>query len=260
MNYLFYQVEVCMDINYSDENPEVWVPTTEKDAKKEVPVLINLFKKFGKVKSVLDVGCGMGRHAYLLSKQGYICQGLEPHLKMVQYAKQNYLGVNYKIGSMQNLNYKNKFDALICIFSIIVFNKTNEEAIKTFKNFYKALKKDGILIIETFNCINWLMNNSFRNHFEDIDKGNNVKSIVNEWINPNNQSYVSERKYYQLDTNKKLGSFTKESRIFFPLELKFFLEQAGFKVLIMLSNNGLDKIRLKDTKLDKRRLLVVAKK
>ena len=34
-------------------------------------------------------------------------------------------GVTYKVNSMQNINYKNKFDALICIFSIIVFNKSN---------------------------------------------------------------------------------------------------------------------------------------
>ena len=28
---------------YSFENPEVWVPTSEEDAEKEIPVLINLF-------------------------------------------------------------------------------------------------------------------------------------------------------------------------------------------------------------------------
>ena len=48
--------------------------------------------------------------------------------------------------------------------------------------------------------------------------------------------------------------------MFFPLELKFFLEQAGFKVLTMLSADELRKITLKDTTLDKRRILVVAKK
>jgi len=245
---------------YSIENPEVFVPSNEEDAKKEIPVIVNLFKKYGKVRSVLDVGCGMGRHAFFLSKEGYKCEGVELHPKMVEYAKQHYSGVTYKVNSMQNINYKNKFDALICIFSIIVFNKSNEEAIKTFKSFFKALKKNGILIVETFNCISWLANNSFRTHFEDINKEKNEKTIVNEWINTNNQSYVSERTYLRLNDNKKLGSFTKESRMFFPLELKFFLQQAGFKVLTMLSNDSLSKITLKNIKLDKRRLLVVAKK
>jgi len=245
---------------YSFENPEVWVPTSEKDAKKEIPVLINLFKKFGKVKSVLDVGCGMGRHAYLLSKKGYICEGVEPHPKMIEYAKQHYPGVNYKVNSMQNINYKNQFDAVMCIFSIIVFNKSNEEAVKTLRNFYRALKKYGILILETSNAIAWLANQSFRKQFEEIDKKRNEKAVYREWINTNNQSYVSERTYYDLKTGKKKGSFTKESRMFFPLELKFFLEQAGFKVLTMLSADDLYKITLKDTTLDKRRILVVAKK
>jgi len=245
---------------YSFENPEVWIPTSEEDAKKEIPVLINIFKKYGKVESVLDVGCGMGRHAYLLSQKGYTCEGVEPHPKMIEYAKQHYSGVTYKVNNMQGINYKNQFDAITCIFSIIVFNKSNEEAMKTFENFYRALKKGGILILETFNSISWIANQSFRKEFVDVDKSKNEKTIYHEWINTNNQSYVSERTYYDLGNNKKKGSFIKESRMFFPLELKFFLEQAGFKVLTMLSADNLSKITLKDTSLDKRRLLVVARK
>jgi len=245
---------------YSFEHPEVWVPTSEKGAKKEIPFLIKLFKGYGKVKSVLDVGCGMGRHIALLSKIGYDCEGVELHPKMVEYAKKHYPDVTYKVNSMQDINYKNQFDALICIFSIIVFNKSNEEAMKTFRNFYRALKKDGILILETFNCINWIANPSFRKQFEEVDKQKKEKVVYREWINTNNQSYVSERTYFDLKSGKKKGSFTKESRMFFPLELKFFLEQAGFKVLDMYSANDLSEMTLKDKILDKRRILVVAKK
>ena len=61
-------------------------------------------------------------------------------------------------------------------------------------------------------------------------------------------------------TNKKKGFFTKESRMFFPLELKFFLEEAGFKVLEMFSADDLSKMSFNDKVLDKRRILVVAKK
>lgn len=207
---------------------------------------------------MLDVGCGMGRHAYLLSQKGYSCEGVEPHPKMVEYSRQHYSGVTYKTGHMQNINYKNKFDAVMCIFSSIVFNKSNEEAVKTFRNFNRALKKKGVIVIETYNCISCLVHNSFRRWFVDLERENNRKIIMHEWINPNHQSYVSERKYYQLSDNKKLGEFTKESRMFFPLELKFFLESAGFEVLTMLSANSLNKMTFKDTTLDKKRLLVVA--
>ena len=238
----------------------MWIPSNEESAKKEIPFLMKIFEKYGNVKSVLDVGCGFGTHAYFLSQKGYKCEGVEPHPKMIEYAKQHYPNVIYKVKSMQDVDYKNKFDGLICIGSIIVFNKSNEEAFSTFKRFYNALKKDGIVIIETFNCINWIANPSFRKKFEEIDKQRNEKIVYNEWIDTNNQSYVSERTYYNLKTNKKQGFFKKESRMFFPLELKFFLEQAGFKVLDMFSSNGLSEMSFKDKILDKRRIAVVARK
>lgn len=245
---------------YSYENPDVWVPGKEEDVKKEIPFLIDIFNKYGKVKSVLDVGCGYGVHAYLLSKKGYECMGVEPHPKMIEFAKKNYPSVKYEVKSMQEVCYPNKFDAILCIGSIIVFNKSNEEAFQTLKNFYETLKKGGILIVETVNCIKWISNSSFKSDFEDINKEKNEREVYHEWINTNNQSYVSERTYFDLSTGKKKGEFTKESRMFFPLELKFFLEQAGFKVKRMLSSEGLSNMNFKDTTLDKRRLLVIAKK
>ena len=245
---------------FSHKHPEVWIPSTDEEAKADIPVLVTLFKKFGNVKSVLDVGCGMGRHAYLLSRRGYDCEGIEPHPAMVAYAKKHYPGIVFRVNDMQNITYKNKFDAITCIFSVIVFNKSNEEVMKTFKNFYRSLKKGGIAIIEITNPISWIQSKSFRTHFVDVEKEKNQKVVYDEWINTNNQSYVSTRTYYRLIDNKKVGVFTKESRMFFPLELKFFLESAGFNVLTMLSAGKLCDITLKNTKLDKNRLLVVAKK
>jgi|GEM_PF-4898488 len=48
---------------YSLQHPEVWVPSTDEDAKQDIPFLLKIFKKYGPVKKILDVGCGMGRHA-----------------------------------------------------------------------------------------------------------------------------------------------------------------------------------------------------
>lgn len=254
------RVPMVKQTKFSLKHPEVWIPSSEEEAKKDIPVIVNLFKKFGKVKSVLDVGSGMGRHVYLLSKQGYACEGVEPHPAMVSTARKQYLGVTFRVDNMQSINYKNKFDAIICVFSTIVFNKSNEEVMKTFGNFHRALKKGGIAIIELTNPISWIQSKSFRTHFIDIDKEHDRKVIYDEWINTNNQSYVSTRTYHRLSDGKKVGEFTKESRMFFPLELKFFLESAGFEVLTMLSAKNTCDITIKDTKLNKNRLLVVAKK
>jgi len=48
--------------------------------------------------------------------------------------------------------------------------------------------------------------------------------------------------------------------MYFPQELKFFLEQSGFSVLEFYGGNNLASMTLKDTKLDKRKMLIVARK
>jgi len=245
---------------YSAKHPEVWIPSNEPNAKKDVSVLVKVFNKYGKVKSVLDVGCGLGTHCYFLDKQGYICEGVEPHPKMVERARKKYPGIKFNVGAMQDINYNNQFDAVICVGSIIVFNRTNEEVFETFRRFNKALKKNGIVIIELSNPIRYIQHCRFKESFKDIEKSLGVRVALKEWIDERKQTHISERTYFDLKTGKKVGFFSKESRMFFPQELKFFLEQAGFKVIEMFSADSFEKISLKYTKMDKLRMLMVARK
>jgi ubiquinone/menaquinone biosynthesis C-methylase UbiE len=245
---------------YSAEHPEVWIPRDEPNAKKDTVVLAKIFNKYGKVKSVLDVGCGLGTHCYFLDKLGYTCEGVEPHSKMVERARKKYPGIKFNVGAMQDINYKNQFDAVICVGSIIVFDRTNEEVFQTFKKFNRALKKNGILIIESSNPIRYIQGAKFKKSFQDVEKSLGVKVLYDEYIDERKQTYVSSRAYFDLKTGKKVGFFSKESRMFFPQELKFFLEQAGFKVIEMFSADSFEKISLNYTKMDKWRMLVVARR
>jgi len=248
---------------YSIENPEVWSILQEKEAPKDVRTIIRLFKKFGKVKRVLDVGCGAGTHLKMLQDVGYDCVGVDANPAMVKYAKEKYLNIPFDVQYMQTLRVKGKFDAIVCIGNIIAFNKSNEEVLQTFKAFLKHLRKDGLLILTTTNPISYIKNNSFRKSFVDTGedrKKYGIKAVYTENIDEREQISTSTRTFYRLKDNKKLGSYSKESRMYFPQELKFFLEQAGFSVLEFYGGNSLASMTLKDIKLDKRKLLVVARK
>lgn len=248
---------------YSIESPEVWALSQDKDAKKESKFLIKLFKKYGKVKSILDVGCGVGSHINELTKKRYICKGVDADPAKIKYAKKRYPNLKFDTQFMQELNVKGKFDAIVCIGNIIAFNRSNEEVLKTFKKFLKHLKKNGILIVSTTNPISYIKNKNFRDYFVDTGKDRKkfgIKAVYTEKINERKQTTISTRTFYTLKGNKKVGSYSKESRWYFPQEIKFFLEQAGFRVLEFLSANNTASMTLKNTKLDKRRMLIIAKK
>lgn len=248
---------------YSIENPEVWAESQMSDAPKETRFLIKLFKKYGKVKKVLDVGCGIGAHTKILNNNGYDCIGVDANPAMIKHAKKKYPELKFDTQYMQTLKVKGAFDAIVCIGNIIAFNRSNEEVLKTFKGFNKHLKKKGILLVSTTNPITYIQNRNFKSRFIDTGKDRRkmgIKAAYTETVNERKQTCTSTRVFYRLKDNKKVGSYSKESRWYFPQEISFFLDQAGFKVLEIYSANNVGSMTLNSTKLDKRRMLVVAQK
>ncbi|MEO8065563.1 MAG: methyltransferase domain-containing protein [Candidatus Doudnabacteria bacterium] len=114
----------------------------KKDYQKEVLYL----KKFIKG-SVLDVGCGTGRHLQYL--KDHIRIGLDKSLQLIKLAKQNNPGIKFLQGDIVNFKINQKFDTIISLFTVIAYlnSKQLEEAIN---NLVSHLNSKGILILEPF--------------------------------------------------------------------------------------------------------------
>lgn len=248
---------------FSIENPEVWGVSQIKHSRDDVNFLHKLFKKFGKVNSVLDIGCAIGSHVDEFRKKGYAAFGTDANPEMINYAKKKYPLSNFETQDMRKLNLKEKYGGIVCIAGVIHFCVTNDQVLNTLKKFYNQLKKGGILLIEFTSWLKYIEGANFKGKF--IAKGKDVKQygvyeVITDKINARKQTAINERVYYTLDGDKKVGSYHRETRLFFPQELMFFLEQAGFNVLEAYSYDSLDKASLSYKQLDRRRVLIVAKK
>ena len=100
---------------------------------------------------VLDVPCGNGRIAFELARKGCIVKGIDFNdniiEKAIQASKRRKLKVDFHIGDMRKIPWKNKFDAVICWWGSFGYfdDKDNIDFIKAVSS---SLRKAGKFIID----------------------------------------------------------------------------------------------------------------
>jgi len=78
---------------------------------KEIPSLINLFKKY-KITKVLDIGCGTGEHAIALAENGFTVLGIENSRMMFGVAKSKWENLPQTLKEKVRFIRKDHVDAL----------------------------------------------------------------------------------------------------------------------------------------------------
>jgi SAM-dependent methyltransferase len=236
------------------EEPEIWAKEQNSRVESECKFLDKVFRKF-KVKKVLDVGCGVGSHCGVLKNLGYSPTGLDLNKKLIGYAKDHFEGIPFFVAEQNKYRFKNKFDAIYSICTVIAFAITNEDLVKTLQNHNRALKKNGVLIISTFNPIVFINKAEYVSKRTDKVNSLGYFSTRKYSVDLNNQLSIDEATFYDSKTGKIVSSDKTIKRMTFPQEMRFFLEQTGFKVLGFYSD-----FDFKHKTLDSSYMTIVAQK
>lgn len=103
-------------------------------------------------KSILELGAGTGKHAFLLAKKGFQLLGLERSADMVAIANQeNNQQVSFKVADITDFNLIQSFDVATSLFHVISYLTDNKSLIQTFKNVHQHLNNDGIFIFDVWH-------------------------------------------------------------------------------------------------------------
>ncbi len=126
---------------------------SDKNYYDEVEYIDRLIKEFNKTtKTILDLGCGTGRHADLLCEKGYIVHGVDVSENMLKIAEKRRIGkedrLTFSHSSIQDLNLNSKFDVIVSLFHVVSYINTNEDLIKVFEVVKKHLKPGGLFIFD----------------------------------------------------------------------------------------------------------------
>jgi len=108
--------------------------------------IIQTYKQ-SKGKLLLDVACGTGAHAELLSKH-YKVEGLDLDPQMLSAAKKKHPKIRFHQGDMTDFDLGRQFDVIVCLFSSIGYVKTKLRLKKAVKTMSQHLLPGGVLLVE----------------------------------------------------------------------------------------------------------------
>jgi SAM-dependent methyltransferase len=129
---------------------------SDKNYESESQYISKILKK--KNLRILEIGCGSGEHAAQLYKIGYKLTGIDSSSKMISIAKIKNKKIIFLKKDGCYFRSKKKFDAIILLFHVINFFKSQKELKNFFINSSFNLKKNGIIIFDFINI------NAFKKH------------------------------------------------------------------------------------------------
>ncbi|WAM19444.1 class I SAM-dependent methyltransferase [Rhodococcus sp. JS3073] len=190
--------------------------------------------------AVLDLGCGTGRDLGFLARRGYHCRGLDQSPAMVDYAQKRYPGVTASLGDLRDFHVGERFDAVICLDSSLLYCHTDSELESCLRCCRTHLRTGGLLVAEMRNGAFFLGNTELLDHPTRSSfqwQGSTWRAETTLWIDHAAQLLRRRRQWQIPDTTDDLVQ-TSAWRLLFPLELTGHLRRAGFTVRAMFDTPG----------------------
>lgn len=120
--------------------------------KQLVPFVVEALPTFKlcRIKHVLDLGCGAGRHCVYLAKNNFDVVGVDVSGSALRLAKkwaleENLKNVTFTQASMTNIPFSDcHFDAVVSIS--VIHHALKRDIIKTINEIYRILKRNGLFL------------------------------------------------------------------------------------------------------------------
>lgn len=181
-----------------------------------------------KKKTILDIGCGTGRHSVELAKRGYRVTGIDLSGNMLAKAKSkaesNGVKVKFLRRDARSFTFKTKFDLAVMICEgAFPLMETDEMNFRILKNAYQALKKGGKFIFTTLNGLFPLFH-SVKDFINSNDPA--VRSSGNTF---DLMTFRDKSRYSATDDSGRNIRLDCNERYYVPSEISWLLGSIGFK-------------------------------
>ena len=186
-------------------------------------------------RSILDVGCGTGRHSIELTKRGYSVVGIDFSESQLTRAKekaiQNNLQIDFQLQDARKLPFENQFDYAIMLceggFPLMETDEMNYEILK---GVARSIKSQGKVIFTTLNGLFPLYHS-----VEEFCSSNSVEG--NATYRSNTFDLMTFRDHNITEVEDDFGNIKVlecNERYYVPSEITWLLKSLGFKSIDIL--------------------------
>ncbi len=216
-DFAFIYDELMNDVDY-----DKWVLYIEE--------IIN--KKEAKVKNILELACGTGNLTIPLTIKNYDIAGIDISYDMLNVAREKAYEKGIELVLLQQdiaeLDFDvENLDCVLCACDGFNYLTYDDEIENCFSKVYGLLKKDGLFIFDIssyYKLSTILGSNTFAENRE------NISYMWQNYFDNAENLIDMELAFFVRDGNGKFDRFmeTHQQRAYTELEMKKFLENAGF--------------------------------
>jgi SAM-dependent methyltransferase len=227
-------------MNLLTDNPELYehqFPDPHHVAARFVHDIITRFGSGGP--DLLDVGCGTGRDAGWLSRNGYRVAGVDSSENMLEHVREHHPAVEVAHADMRSFDLGRRFDVITCLDSAMLYCHTNADLDAFLARCRAHLNPGGLLVAEMRNGAFFLGNTELLDGTKTRSvtwRGTEYTSHTELWIDHAEQLLRRRRTWEWADTEPLVQQ--SAWRLLFPQELHHLLDLAGFDVLALFDAPG----------------------
>ena len=182
--------------------------------------------------TVLDLGCGKGRHALKMSSFFNIVHGLDLSENNIKIANSNKkANMKFFKGDMRNFNHNTSYDYIFNLFTSFGYFNTIEENLDVLKCIHYQLKKNGHLLVDFLNP-EVIRNNKFNAEEKRI---NDVYFKIEKDISGN---FIVKK--IQIKDGNKQFHFKEKVQLFDINDFEKMFMKTGFAIHSNFGNYALE--------------------
>jgi SAM-dependent methyltransferase len=193
--------------------------------------------------SLLDLGCGTGRHDFLLCERGYGVTGVDLSAEMLKVAEAERgrrleASVSERVpsfvqGDVRSVRLGEEFDVVVSLFHVMSYQVTNDDLLAGLRTLRLHCKADGLVLFDAWYGPAVLSERPAVRHkrlggdgYEVIRLAEPVLAPNENFVDVNYQILIKDTATQQLEELRE----THRMRYLFVPELELMLKLAGLRL------------------------------